>query len=82
MIKFVHGARSRRITNYADAFDQAFLELAAQGQSMFLSAGDSGAYPASRDFGSTDRTAGNPDDSPYVTSSGGTTLPGPLDLPV
>lgn len=65
-------------TNYANAFSQAFLEMGAQGQSMFLSSGDSGAYPASRDFGSTDRTAGNPDDSPWATSSGGTTLPGPF----
>lgn len=65
-------------TNYVAAFDQAFLELAAQGQSTFLSSGDSGAYPASRDLGSTDRTAGNPDDSPWVTSAGGTTLPGPF----
>jgi subtilase family serine protease len=66
--------------NYAQAFNQAFLEMGAQGQSMFLSSGDSGAYPASRDFGSTDRTAGNPDDSPWATSSGGTTLPGPFDV--
>jgi kumamolisin len=65
-------------SNYANAFSQAFLEMGAQGQSMFLSSGDSGAYPASRDFGSTDRTAGNPDDSPWATSSGGTTLPGPF----
>ncbi len=64
--------------NYPEAFSQAFLEMGAQGQSMFLSSGDSGAYPASRDFGSTDRTAGNPDDSPWATSSGGTTLPGPF----
>jgi subtilase family serine protease len=64
--------------NYQNAFDQAFLELDAQGQSTFLSAGDSGAYPASRDLGSTDRTAGNPDGSPWVTSAGGTTLPGPF----
>jgi len=67
-------------TNYANAFSQAFLEMGAQGQSMFLSSGDSGAYPASRDFGSTDRTAGNPDDSPWATSSGGTTLPGPFQV--
>jgi subtilase family serine protease len=66
--------------NYAASFDEAFLEMAAQGQSAFLSSGDSGAYPASRDLGSTDSTAGNPDDSPWVTSSGGTTLPGSITL--
>ena len=49
-----------------------------RGRRAFLSSGDSGAYPASRDLGSTDRTAGNPDGSPWVTSSGGTTLPGPF----
>ena len=66
--------------NYTASFDEAFLELAAQGQSTFLSSGDEGAYPASRDLGSTDSTSGNPDDSPWVTSSGGTTLPGSLTL--
>jgi subtilase family serine protease len=66
--------------NWQSSFDEAFLELAAQGQSTFLSSGDSGAYPASRDLGSTDFTAGSPDDSPWVTSSGGTTLPGSLTL--
>jgi subtilase family serine protease len=66
--------------NYTASFDEAFLELAAQGQSTFLSSGDSGAYPASRDLGSTDRTSGNPDDSPYVTSSGGTTAAGTFTI--
>jgi kumamolisin len=75
VIKFVT-ALGGEDPNYAASFDQAFLEFAAQGQSAFLSSGDSGAYPASRDLGSTDSTAGNPDDSPYVTSSGGTTIPG------
>jgi subtilase family serine protease len=75
VIKFVT-ALGIEDPNYAATFDQAFLELAAQGQSTFLSSGDSGAYPASRDLGSTDTTAGNPDDSPFVTSAGGTTIPG------
>jgi kumamolisin len=59
---------------YLQAFDQAFLELDAQGQSAFDAAGDSGAYdnfPAS-----TNLTVDNPADSPYITSSGGTTLAG------
>ena len=79
VIKYYTGAGAED-PNYTASFDEAFLELAAQGQSTFLSAGDSGAYPASRDLGSTDSTAGNPDDSPWVTSSGGTTLPGSLTL--
>ncbi len=57
------------------AYDEAFLELAAQGQSTFLSSGDSGAYSASADLGSTDVSAGAIASSPYITSSGGTTLP-------
>jgi kumamolisin len=61
---------------YEGAFDEAFLELADQGQSMFVSAGDSGAYDAqSPDLGTTNLAVDTPGDSPYVTSSGGTTLP-------
>jgi subtilase family serine protease len=59
---------------YIQAFDQAFMELDAQGQSAFDAAGDDGAYdnfPAS-----TNLTVDNPADSPYITSSGGTTLAG------
>jgi kumamolisin len=60
---------------YVAAFDEAFLELAAQGQATFVSAGDSGAYDASGDIGTTNLSVDTPGDSPYVTSSGGTTLP-------
>jgi subtilase family serine protease len=60
---------------YESAFDEAFLELAAQGQATFVSAGDAGAYDASDDLGTTNLSVDSPGDSPYVTSSGGTTLP-------
>lgn len=60
---------------YAAAFDEAFLELAAQGQSTFVSAGDSGAYDASADLGTTNLSVDSPASSPYVTVAGGTTLP-------
>jgi subtilase family serine protease len=60
---------------YEAAFDEAFLEFAAQGQSGFLSAGDSGAYDASGDLGTTNLSVDTSADSPYITSSGGTTLP-------
>lgn len=66
--------------NYAISFDEAFLEMAAQGQSAFVSAGDYGAYTAAEDVGSTNLSAGNPDGSPWVTSAGGTTLPGTIPL--
>jgi uncharacterized protein (TIGR03437 family) len=47
--------------------DQIFLQFAAQGQTMFVSSGDSGAYIAS------DRIFA-PADNPNITSVGGTSL--------
>jgi subtilase family serine protease len=44
---------------------QIFQQFAAQGQSLFQAAGDSGAYPAAVD---------EPSDDPYITICGGTTL--------
>jgi kumamolisin len=67
---------------YAQAFDEAFLELAAQGQSTFVAAGDAGAYDAAGDLGTTNLSVGNPDDSPFVTSVGGTTLDGTVSATV
>jgi kumamolisin len=61
---------------YVQAFDEAFLELAMQGQSAFTSSGDAGAYTASEDLGTTNLSVGNPADSPFITACGGTTLPG------
>jgi kumamolisin len=66
--------------NYVQSFSDAFLELAAQGQSSFVASGDSGAYAASADLGSTNLSASVPDDSPYTTSAGGTTLGGTIPL--
>jgi kumamolisin len=62
-------------STYAAAFDEAFLEFAAQGQSAFVSSGDAGAYDASADLGTTNLSVDTPGDSPYITSAGGTTLP-------
>jgi len=67
---------------YVQAFDEAFLELAAQGQSTFVAAGDSGAYDASGGIGTTNVSVGNPDDSPFVTSVGGTRLGGTITATV
>jgi subtilase family serine protease len=61
---------------YVAAFDEAFLEMAAQGQSGFTSSADAGAYTASQDLGTTNLSADNPADSPYITAAGGTSLPG------
>jgi kumamolisin len=60
---------------YEQAFDEAFLELAEQGQSGFLAAGDSGAYDADDDLGSTNLSVDTSADSPFITAGGGTTLP-------
>ena len=57
------------------AFDEVFLEMAEQGQSMFVASGDEGAYAASRDLGTTNLSVQNPSDSPFDTAAGGTTLP-------
>jgi subtilase family serine protease len=67
---------------YAQAFDEAFLELAAQGQSTFVAAGDTGAYGAIGDLGTANLSVGTPGDSPFVTSVGGTTLGGAITAKV
>jgi len=60
---------------YTAAFDEAFLELAIQGQSAFDASGDSGAYDASGEIGTTNLSIDTNSDSPYMTAAGGTTLP-------
>jgi len=60
---------------YNAAFDEAFLELAIQGQSAFDASGDSGAYDASGEIGTTNLSVDTNSDSPYITATGGTTLP-------
>ena len=57
------------------AFDEVFLEMAEQGQSMFVASGDSGAYAASRDVGTTNLSVQIPSDSQFDTAAGGSTLP-------
>jgi subtilase family serine protease len=66
--------------HYLLTYDEAFLELAAQGQTTFVSSGDQGAYDASADEGSTNLTVDTPGNSPWVTVGGGTTLPGTIPL--
>jgi kumamolisin len=67
---------SAEAAGYVQAFNEAFLEMAAQGQSAFTSSGDEGAYTASRDILTTNLNADNPADSPFITACGGTSLPG------
>jgi kumamolisin len=61
---------------YVQAYNEAFLEMGAQGQSAFTSSADAGAYTASEDLGTTNLSADWPADSPYITACGATTLPG------
>jgi subtilase family serine protease len=68
-------AQGAETSEYIPSFDEAFLELAAQSQATFVSAGDDAAYDAQGDAGTTNLSVDAPGDSPYVTSSGGTTMP-------
>jgi len=52
-----------------------FEEMAIQGQSGFVSAGDAGAYDDSNELGTTELVVDSPGNSPYITTAGGTTLP-------
>lgn len=68
-------AAGQEPSNYEAAFDEAFLELAAQGQSTFDASGDWGAYTATVDAGTTNPSVDISAASPFVTAAGGTTLP-------
>src|SRR5579875_401932 len=62
---------------YAQAENVLFEQMAAQGQSMFNSAGDTGAWGCLRDTGSPNLTSlstGDPASQPFVTSVGGTSF--------
>lgn len=66
---------------YAASISLATEQGAAEGISMFASSGDSGAYDGygyTLPDGTVDTSLSidNPSDSPYITSAGGTTLPG------
>jgi kumamolisin len=61
---------------YPYAFNEIYMQAAAQGQATFTASGDNGAYEASRDWGTYDLSTQSPSDSPYITAAGGTTLPG------
>jgi len=73
-------ASGEETSAYQAAFDEAFLEMAAQGQSGFVAAGDNAAYDtnSTNDYGpyaTTNLSVDIPAASPYITAGGGTTLP-------
>ncbi|QQE78135.1 protease pro-enzyme activation domain-containing protein [Alicyclobacillus sp. SO9] len=75
--------QNQETPEYAQVFNQLYMEAAAQGISTFASSGDGGAYDSAvyYDYGFNGvaglfgRVVDNPADSPYVTAAGGTTLP-------
>ncbi|MGB9430520.1 MAG: S53 family peptidase [Gammaproteobacteria bacterium] len=76
-------------TDYTDqlvTIDQYLMQGAAQGQSIFTAAGDSGAYDTVRSAGSLGGpgfdplSVDYPSSDPYITSAGGTTTPVFLDF--
>ena len=59
---------------YAEAENVVFEQMAAQGQSVFNSAGDTGAFGCIREDGTTLVNASDPAEDPWVTGVGGTSL--------
>jgi subtilase family serine protease len=60
----------------AESENTVFEQMALQGQSVFNSAGDSGAFDCIRNDGTTIVNAMDPASQPWVTSVGGTSLEG------
>jgi len=79
-------ASGQETSAYQAAFDEAFLEMAAQGQSGFVAAGDSAAYDTNSTgnygpYATTNLSVDIPAASPYITTGGGTTLPNTGSIP-
>ena len=61
---------------YVESENTIFEQMALQGQSMFSSSGDTGAFGCMRSDGTTVVDAGDPSSQPWVTSVGGTSFEG------
>ena len=63
------------------AENQIFLQMAAQGQSIFAASGDAGAYSCARASfqppAGQELQIGDPNNQPYITAVGGTSFQGP-----
>ena len=59
---------------YSQAENVLFEQMAAQGQSLFTSSGDTGAFDCIRTDGTTIVNIGDPGGQPYITDVGGTSL--------
>ncbi len=74
-------ANHTEAATYGGIFDEAGLEMAAQGQSAFDAAGDGGAYDDIADpVAFTELSVDNPANSPWITAGGGTTNKGQIPL--
>jgi subtilase family serine protease len=60
--------------SYAEAENTVFEQMAMQGQSVFSSSGDTGAFGCIRSDGTTVVNVNDPATQPWVTSVGGTSL--------
>jgi subtilase family serine protease len=61
---------------YVESENTIFEQMALQGQSLFSSSGDTGAFGCIRTDGTTVVNVGDPSSQPWVTSVGGTSLEG------
>ncbi len=61
-------------TAYVEAENTVFKQMAAQGQSLFSSSGDTGAFDCLRGDGTTIANTDDPSSQPWVTSVGGTSF--------
>ncbi|MBV9257817.1 MAG: S8/S53 family peptidase [Ktedonobacteraceae bacterium] len=59
-----------------EAESVAFMQMAAQGQSMFSAAGDTGAFDCLRGSGNIALAVDDPSSQPFVTAVGGTSFEG------
>ncbi len=75
------GADGLEAATYGGIFDEAGLEMAAQGQSAFDATGDAGAYDDAFDTTPyTELSVDNPANSPWITAGGGTTNQGLIPI--
>jgi kumamolisin len=75
------GANGTEAATYGGVFDEAGLEMAAQGQSAFDASGDVGAYDDVTDpTANTELSVDNPANSPWITAAGGTTNKGQIPI--
>lgn len=74
-------ANGTEAATYGGIFDEAGLEMAAQGQSAFDASGDAGAYDDAFDSPTfTELSVDNPANSPWITAAGGTTNSGQIPI--